>query len=246
MDFATVGLLAYTFVALAVLVDSVVPLVPSEALVVAAAGASASDSLSVVGVVASAALGAVAGDVVVHLVGRWSRGRWLRRLERTRGWGTAMSLVRGGGTGVVVLGRFVPLGRTAVAFTTGASGMSWRRYLPAATAGAMVWAIVMTTLGRVGAGLTGSLPLTLGLATGAGLLIAAGVRCVLGRRSARLCRDQSDSRRAAAIAATSADRLASGAVASCGRLAMASRFLPNGGWGTSRCTARLIGTMTRS
>jgi len=76
MDFATVGLLAYTLVALAVLVDSVVPLVPSEALVVAAAGASASGSLSVVGVVASAALGAVAGDVVVHLVGRWSRGRW--------------------------------------------------------------------------------------------------------------------------------------------------------------------------
>jgi len=240
MDFATIGLLAYGLVALAVMVDSILPLVPSEALVVAAAGASATGSLSVVGVVAAAAAGAFVGDVVVHLLGRYAGQRWSNRLGRTRGWSKAMELVRDTGPGVVVVGRYVPLGRTAVAFVSGTSGLSWRRYLPAAAAGAVLWAVVMTTLGRVASGLTGNLLFTLGLGLVASLVIGFVATVVLRRRR------QSGSRRVAVMAATRAERFASGAVASCGRLAMASRFLPNGGWGTSRCTARLIGTMTRS
>ena len=240
MDIATVGLLAYALVALVVMVDSILPLVPSEALVVAAAGASATGSLSIVGVVAAAAAGAFAGDVAVHMLGRYAGQRWNSRLGRTRGWSKAMELVRDMGPGVVMIGRYVPLGRTAVAFMSGTSGLTWRRYLPAAAAGAVLWALVMTALGRIAPGLTGNMVFTLGLGVVASVAIGLIASVVLRRRG------QSESRRAVVIAATSADRFDSGAVGSCGRLAMASRFLPNGGWGTSRCTARLIGTMTRS
>ena len=144
MELATLGLLGYGLLVLAIVADSVFPVVPSEAAILAAAGATSTGAMSLPGVIATIAAAALAGDVVVHLIGRYAGQRWTHRLRRRRGWRAATDLVRTRGAGGVLLGRFVPLGRTVVAFTTGAAGMPWRRYLPVAATGAVVWAVVMT------------------------------------------------------------------------------------------------------
>jgi membrane-associated protein len=148
MELATLGLLGYGLLVLAIVADSVFPVVPSEAAILAAAGATSTGAMSLPGVIATIAGAALAGDIVVHLIGRYAGQRWTQRLRRRRGWRAATDLVRTRGAGGVLLGRFVPLGRTVVAFTTGAAGMPWRRYLPVAASGAVVWAVVMTMLGR--------------------------------------------------------------------------------------------------
>ena len=148
MELATLGLLGYGLLVLAIVADSVFPVVPSEAAILAAAGATSTGAMSLPGVIATIAVAALAGDVVVHLLGRYAGQRWTHRFRHRRGWRAATDLVRTRGSGGVLLGRFVPLGRTVVAFTTGAAGMPWRRYLPMAATGAVVWAVVMTVLGR--------------------------------------------------------------------------------------------------
>jgi membrane protein DedA with SNARE-associated domain len=148
MELATLGLLGYGLLVLVIVADSVFPVVPSEAAILTAAAATASGAMWLPAVIATIAASALAGDVLVHLLGRYAGQRWTHRLRRRRGWNTATDLVRRRGSGGVLLGRFVPLGRTVVAFTTGAAGMPWRRYLPVAATGAVTWAVVMTLLGR--------------------------------------------------------------------------------------------------
>lgn len=181
MELATLGLLGYGLLVLAVLADSVFPVVPSEAAIFTAAAATSTGTMSFPGVIAAIAAAALAGDVVVHLLGRYAGQRWTMRLRRRRGWRTASDLVRTRGAGGVLAGRFVPLGRTVVAFTTGAAGMPWRRYLPVATTGALVWAIVMTMLGRT-ASTVSTNPLVI-LAIGMAMLaVLGGVATVVMRR----------------------------------------------------------------
>lgn len=185
MDIAALGMLAYGIVAALVLIDSVVPVVPSEAVVVAAAASTTlADGPSLPGLIVATAIGAFAGDVVVHASGRYANSRWLGRIERTRGWGQAMELVRWGGVGVVIVGRFVPLGRTATALVTGTTTMPWRRYLPAAAMGVTAWAIVIGALGRAGSGLSGNIVTTtlIGLIGATVLGTLAGA--ILRRRAA--------------------------------------------------------------
>jgi len=209
MDIAAFGLLAYGVIAALVLIDSIVPLVPSEAVVVAAAASTAvTNGLSLPGIIGATTVGAFAGDVVVHLLGGYAHGRWLGRIERTRGWSRAMELVRRGGVGVVVVGRFVPLGRTAAAFVTGTTTMAWQRYLPAAALGATTWAIVISALGRAGAGLTGNI-VTITVIGLIGATLLGGLASVLLRRRFAVRtpddRGQSCSERIDLIPATNAD-----------------------------------------
>jgi membrane protein DedA with SNARE-associated domain len=62
--------------------------------------------------------------------------------------------------------------------------MRWHRYLPAAFAGALVWAVVMTQLGRSAAALSGNLVVTVAVGMVATALLGAGVTLVLRRRTA--------------------------------------------------------------
>ena len=145
MDIVAAGLLGHVVMAALVALDSAFPLVPSEAVVVAASAIGG--PAATLGVGAAAALGALAGDVFVHVLGRRAHrtrlGRWLGRRRFVAGG-------PGVGAAVVVWGRFVPGGRTCVSFLSGATGMRWRTYLPAAAAGSVLWAVSVTALGRIG------------------------------------------------------------------------------------------------
>jgi membrane protein DedA with SNARE-associated domain len=161
--------LAYAGIGALVAGDALVPILPSEAGVIAGSAA-AGNVAGIALVLAIAWVGAVVGDVAVHLVGRHlgatCAATWIRRrLPRQR---------EGRGLGLpVVFGRFLPGGRTAAAFAAGATSMSWRRYLAASAAGGLLWAGYVVAIGRVGGAFGGGVLAQIAIGLLAGLLMTA-------------------------------------------------------------------------
>lgn len=164
-----VGVGALSLLAGLVALDSVAPIVPSEAGVIAAAAQATTGSLG--GVVLAAAVGAFVGDVAMHAAGRrlgvGGLGRWIAR----RRFAPTASQFDRLGPAILVFGRFAPVGRTAVALASGLADVPWRRYLPACATGAVLWAVYIVALGRLGSALTGN-PI---LQVAVGMLAAAAI-----------------------------------------------------------------------
>lgn len=165
--------------------DVVVPIVPSESLLVAAAALSASGRLDVAVVALAGATGALVGDNVAFLCGRLLDTRvhrWLqsspRRRERLR-W-AEHQLDRRGGT-IIVGSRFVPGGRTATMLAAGMLEMPWRRFVAFDLAAAVIWALYGTAIGYFGGTAFEGRPL-LAITVALGLALAAGAAMELGRR----------------------------------------------------------------
>lgn len=182
--------LAYAGLGAVVAGDALVPILPSEAGVIAGSAAAGSTAAIVV-VLLVAWAGAVAGDVVAHVAGRrlatsrLARSRVARWADRRLPPGRA---ARGLGL-PVVFGRFLPGGRTAAALAAGATAMPWRRYLPASAAGGLLWAAYVVAIGRVGGTIGGGLAgqVAIGLAVGLVLaVVAAGCRRIVQRARAGL------------------------------------------------------------
>jgi membrane-associated protein len=134
--------------------DSLVPLVPSEATAIAAGVLAAAGDLNIAVVVAAAATGAFIGDSSSYVVGRTVGARAVKPLRRrARGrarleWAERTLDERG--SYLIVLARFVPGGRTAVTLTAGLTRMRGERFLRAAALAAAVWASFAVGLGYVG------------------------------------------------------------------------------------------------
>ena len=115
------GLLALTVVAA---VDGFFPVVPSESLVVTAGVFAAAGDQSLALIIAAAALGAFTGDHVSYFVGRRAGDRLTDRLRagtrRFAAYARARRILAERGGTVIVVGRYVPGGRTAVTLTAGA------------------------------------------------------------------------------------------------------------------------------
>lgn len=174
MDVVTLGIWAYAVLAALVAVDSLLPLVPSEATVIAATAVAAAGDLSVPGVFTAAAIGAAIGDVAVYLVGRFAGTSDIGRRIRSPRSAVARRLierVRTLGCPAIVFGRFVPVGRTGVAALAGIHRMPARVYLPAAVAGSLAWAGYMTALGRIGGLVATGLLAQVAIGIGVGLVV---------------------------------------------------------------------------
>lgn len=180
---------AYAIVVLLALLDAFFPLVPSETAVITAGVVAAAGNLSIALVIVAAAAGALAGDNVSYGIGRrfgttivdrfFSGERARRRID----WAHRRLRERGGQ--LIVVGRFVPGGRTAITLSAGLLRFQWRRFLAADAAAAVVWALYGSLLGYFGGrafehepwkGLL--LALALGLALGGAV---EGVRWVRAR-----------------------------------------------------------------
>jgi membrane protein DedA with SNARE-associated domain len=157
--------------------DAVAPILPSETLVVAAAALAASGSPHFGLVLAAAAPGAVAGDNLGYLIGRFFGERvraWAasRRKAKQRLELAARQLERRGGT-IIVMARFVPGGRTATMLAAGVVSMRWRRFLLLDLAAAIVWALYCGLIGFFGGTAFEDEPLV-------GVAFALGLALVLG------------------------------------------------------------------
>ncbi|HZU15877.1 MAG TPA: DedA family protein [Candidatus Dormibacteraeota bacterium] len=145
----------YVVVALAAAIDPILPPIPAEtALITAAVLSSRSGGPLIWLLVPAGALGAVVGDNVVYWLGRSIGERAIRRLaggpkatERLR-WATEQ--IRRHGPVMIVVGRYLPGGRTAATLGAGTLGMPWRRFVLADVVAGLTWSAYASALGRVG------------------------------------------------------------------------------------------------
>lgn len=172
----------WTYVLLAAVCagDAVLPVLPSETVVIAAAVFAAQGHLNIGLVVIAAAVGALAGDNAAYAVGQSGLRRLAERVlnsqksRRRLRWARAQLQQRGGW--IIVIARFIPGGRTATTYVAGTVGMPWRsRFLPADGLAAAMWALYSSALGYFGgAAFENNFWLPMLIAAAAGTLLGAG------------------------------------------------------------------------
>nr|WP_241267358.1 VTT domain-containing protein [Streptomyces scabichelini] len=171
----------YAVVALSVLFDVFLPVLPSGVLVIAAATAAAAGTGAATGNVPdllpltlTAATASVLGDLVAFRLA-WRGGERLdRAIARSRRLTGAQerlgaALSRGGGA-LVVIARFAPAGRSVVSLGAGAAHRRVREFLPWSILAGLAWAAYSVALGYFGGHLLG----TTWLATGVSLVALFG------------------------------------------------------------------------
>jgi membrane-associated protein len=149
------GLWWFPFVIFAVaVVDSVVPVVPSETTVIIGGVAAGLGNQPLGVVIAAGMAGAFLGDNLAYQLG-FSAGPLLRRTvfrgERGRrrlDWATRQLRTRGGT--LLFTARFVPGGRTATTLSSGATHQPRGRFALFVGAAAAVWATYGALLGFLG------------------------------------------------------------------------------------------------
>ena len=167
--------------------DALLPLFPSETVVIAAAVLAANGRLNIGLVAAAAAVGALLGDNSAYALGGSGLRRLVNRLlgsNRNRqrlGW--ARTQLQRNGAWIIIVARFIPGGRTATTYIAGTLGMPWkRRFLPADAVAAIAWALYSSALGYFGgSAFEKNLWIPLLIATGVSLLVA-GAGELLRRR----------------------------------------------------------------
>jgi membrane protein DedA with SNARE-associated domain len=170
----------YAVVALSVLLDVFLPVLPSGVLVITAATAAAASTAAYVPdilvLTLCAATASVLGDLVAYRLA-WRGGprldRALARSRRLRGAQERLgaALARGGG-GLVVLARFAPAGRSVVSLGAGAARHRARDFLPWSALAGLTWAGYSVALGYFGGQWLGATWLAAAVSVGA--LLAAG------------------------------------------------------------------------
>ncbi|MFD7496955.1 DedA family protein [Streptomyces sp. NPDC059832] len=159
----------YAVVALSVLLDVFLPLLPSGVLVITAATAAAAGSTTVAGAGAAeqvtevpsllalilcAATASVLGDLVAYRLA-WRGGERLdRAIARSRRLTSAQerlgaALARGGGI-LVIIARFAPAGRSVVSLGAGAAHREVKEFLPWSALAGVAWAGYSVGLGYFG------------------------------------------------------------------------------------------------
>lgn len=174
-----------TYAALAgiVFVDDFVPFAPGDTAMITAGILAANDQLALILVITAGAIGGIAGDNFFYFLGRkFGPGLADRVLTGDRAksaylWTRQQIAVRG--PTIIVVGRFIPGGRTATTFACGTTGLPYRRFFPADATAAIAWAAYTALLGYVGGNaFRDSLwkPLLIGLALA--LLLGAGAEAL--------------------------------------------------------------------
>jgi membrane protein DedA with SNARE-associated domain len=178
--------LGYPLIFGLVLLGSIVPVVPTGAVVGAGAAiATTTDHLSLPLVVLVAAVAALAGDLVTFAICRFggpSAVHWISRGQHTERIEEVRDQFRRHGWQIIVIGRLLPAGRIPVLLAAGALAYPWRRLVPAATAAALLWAIAYAALGVLSGGIFDSPLLATLLATLLILLVGAVLNLIGNRR----------------------------------------------------------------
>ncbi|GGU59847.1 DedA family protein [Streptomyces bacillaris] len=163
----------YLVVAVSVLLDVFLPLLPSGVLVITAATAAAAGSTGVNGsgnatgevpslvvLILCAATASVLGDLVAYRLAWRGGDRLDRAIARSRRLTKAQerlgaALSRGGGA-LVIIARFAPAGRSVVSLGAGAAHRRKRDFLPWSAVAGLVWAGYSVGLGYFGGRWLGS------------------------------------------------------------------------------------------
>ncbi|MFI6372245.1 DedA family protein [Streptomyces sp. NPDC050546] len=179
----------YAVVALSILLDVFLPVLPSGVLVItvatAAAASSATDVPDILALILCAATASVLGDLVAYRLAWRGGARLDRAISRSRRLTTAQerlgaALARGGGA-LVVLARFAPAGRSVVSLGAGAAHRRARDFLPWSALAGLTWAAYSVALGWFGAHWLGASWLATAVSVGALFGAGAGAAYVMRR-----------------------------------------------------------------
>jgi membrane-associated protein len=171
------SLISYVAAVVLPALDAVIPVLPSETVIIALGVATAgSADPRIALLVLCAAAGAFLGDNLSYFIGSrfgpfaerrfFSTGKGAQR----RAW--AERSLRRFGVPLIIVCRFIPGGRTAVTLSCGLIGYPRRRFVPATAAAGLIWAFYAFFLGRLGGKAFEHQPWV-------GFLVAFGVTIVL-------------------------------------------------------------------
>ena len=165
-----------------VAIDSLLPFAQAEAVVITASVLAAHGDLRIWLIVPLVALAGMVGDNVSYVLGR-SVGcritrKFMRGKRRQEQLDQAQAGIRDHGRLVIVVGRFLPIGRTLTTLAAGILEMPWRRFVVADAIAAASWAVYASMLGYLGGSsfehsLWKPLVFALGIALALGLVIEA-------------------------------------------------------------------------
>ena len=134
--------------------DSFLPLIPSEAVVIVAGVYAATGQTDIVLVITATALGAFLGDLIPYTVGRLLGVRVLKRLppgtkrRAAHDWFTRELDARGGF--ILVTTRFIPVGRYLATLSTGLVGYPLGKYMLFVGFATTTWSAYTALTGYLG------------------------------------------------------------------------------------------------
>jgi membrane protein DedA with SNARE-associated domain len=127
--------------------------VPSETSVILAGVLAGTGDLNIFAVILVAAAGAVLGDNTSYWIGR-TAGPWIVQRfftgERKKRLDWAEVQIEERGPYLIVVGRFIPGGRTAITLSAGLLEMSWKKFIVFDVAAGLLWATYAGLLGYFG------------------------------------------------------------------------------------------------
>jgi membrane protein DedA with SNARE-associated domain len=186
----------YLVVFATVAIDGFLPFIPIEAGVIGLGALSATGRPNLLALAAAVTAGGMAGDRVTYLIGRTAGGRLRHRgLVAARN-KAQRALGRHGGTAILI-GRFLPWGRSATALTAGSVSLPLGRFTLFTGLASAAWAAYAIGLGRLGGATFAGSPL-LGAASGMALgLLLGGVHLIVEKVRVRRANGQPRSSRVA-------------------------------------------------
>ncbi len=146
------GQWGYPVVFVFVMIESLGIPFPGETMLLLGAFFAASGHLSIYGVIAAAAAGAIIGDNLGYWIGHKGGRPLLQRygkyvFVKEERLNKAERFFERHGDKTVFFGRFISLLRTWAAFLAGVNRMRWRTFLFYNAAGGIVWAIIYGVIG---------------------------------------------------------------------------------------------------
>lgn len=168
----------YLVVFLIVVIDGFFPPVPSESIVVVAAAIGVSTGApNPVVIVILAAVGAAVGDNIAYGLGRTlgtERFRWMRHPRAVAAFDWAGRGLARRAACMLLVARYIPIGRIAVNMTAGATRFSYRRFWPLTILAGACWAVYSVLIGVLAGNWVKDQPL-LGAAIGIVIALTLGV-----------------------------------------------------------------------
>lgn len=138
----------YPVTAVLIVADAFLVVVPSETVVVAlGALALSTGTPSVWVLVPVAAASAILGDSLCFVIGRRIGTAWIRHTRLARAVEFAKATLDRRAASVILTARYVPFARIAVNLTAGATGFSYRRFLPLSAIAGLGWALFNVFVG---------------------------------------------------------------------------------------------------
>lgn len=167
----------YLLVFICCTVDGFFPPFPSESVVVGLASLVLTQGVpSPWLLIVSAGLGAFIGDNIAYAIGSaigTRRFRWMRSARMKRSFAWAGFELQKRAASLILVARFIPIGRVAVNLTAGATGYSRRSFVVLTGLSAVVWSTYSVGIGVVAGAWFGHNHLL-------GVMVAIGIAVVVG------------------------------------------------------------------